>query len=125
MKISHKYFRPVCGKGRFRPAIIRGMSEHFLSDLPSCPGTFSEALNVTLSTPPLWLKPHVAVLMSSLPRYEIDNLIREKAIRVAWRPNKSGRLMPLIYGPSLWSYLDQLAESGPAGTGPEKEDVVP
>ena len=86
------------------------MSKYFLSDLPSCPAKFSDALNVTIATPPLWLKPVAATRMSSLPRCEIDLLIREKLIRVAWRKNKSGRLHPLIYAPSLWSYLDSLAE---------------
>jgi hypothetical protein len=54
--------------------------------------------------------------MSGLPRYEIDTLIKEKRIRVAWRPNKAGKLHPLIYAASLWGYLDSLAE-GPMNVG--------
>ena len=90
------------------------MKPSFLSDLPSCPSTFSAAHLVTLDLSPLWMRPNVAVKLSSLPRYEIDRLIRERIVKVAWRPNKSGRLMPIIYGPSLWAWLDGLAERGPA-----------
>ena len=89
------------------------MKSSFLSDLPSCPSTFSEAHLVTLNVSPLWLRAGVAVKMSSLPRYEIDRLIKEKLIRVAWRPNKVGTLHPLIYAPSLWRYIESLPQTGP------------
>jgi hypothetical protein len=82
----------------------------FPCDLPGCPTRYSDALLATVVTAPLWLRPSVAVEMSSLPRYEIDHLIKEKLVKVAWRPNKTGKLHPLIYGPSLWNYLDSLAE---------------
>ena len=49
-----------------------------------------------------------------LPRYEIDRLIKEKRIKAARRPNKTGKLHPLIYAPSLWSYMEELTETGPA-----------
>ena len=86
----------------------------FLSDLPSCPSTFSAAHLVTLNVSPLWLRASVAVKMSSLPQYKIDRLIKDKLIRVAWRPNKAGKFHPLIYAPSLWAWLDSLPQTGPA-----------
>ena len=86
----------------------------FLSDLPSCPSTFSEAHLVTLCTSPLWLRVPCAVKMSSLPRYEIDRLVKEKAVKVAWRRNKAGTRHPLIYAPSLWRYIESLPKTGPA-----------
>jgi hypothetical protein len=90
------------------------MKSSFLSDLPSCPDTFSAAHLVTLNLSPMWLRVPCAVKMSSLPRYEIDALIKTKAIKVAWRPNKAGKLHPLIYGPSLWALMDRWAEEEPA-----------
>ena len=83
------------------------MKSSFLSDLPSCPSTFSAASLVTLNLAPLWLRPNVAVQMSSLARYEIERLIKEKLVKVAWRPNKAGTRMPLIYAPSLWEVMDK------------------
>ena len=43
----------------------------------------------------MWLRASVAVKMSSLPRYEIDRLIKEKLVKVAWRPNKAGQTPPI------------------------------
>jgi hypothetical protein len=86
------------------------MKSSFLSDLPSCPATYSEAMLVTINVTPMWLRPQCAVKMSSMPRYEIDRLIKEKAVKVAWRPNKAGKLHPLIYAPSLWAWMDSLCE---------------
>jgi hypothetical protein len=99
----------------------------FLSDLPSCPSTFSAAHLVTLNVSPLWLRASVAVKMSSLPQYEIDRLIKEKRVKVAWRPNKTGKLFPLIYAPSLWAYLDELAEPSAPDTlsNPSKAGEAP
>jgi hypothetical protein len=96
------------------------MKSQFLSDLPSCPKTYSAAL-LTVSTPPLWMRPSSAVQMSGLPRCEVDRLIKEKLIQAAWRPNKYGKLHPLIYAPSLWNFLENLPQTGPAE---EKEVVV-
>ena len=96
------------------------MKSSFLPDLPSCPKTFSEAPLVTLALSPLWLRVTVAVKLSSLPRYEIDRLIKEKLVQVAWRKNKAGTLHPLIYAPSLWSHIESLPQTGPA-----EQDVVP
>jgi hypothetical protein len=90
------------------------MKPSFLADLPSCPSTFSAAPLVTLDLSPLWLRPNVAVKMSSLPKYEIDNLIKQKRVKVAWRPNKAGTLHPLIYAPSLWAWMESLTQTGPA-----------
>ena len=90
------------------------MKPSFLSDLPSCPSTFSAAHLVTLDLSPLWLRVNVAVKLSSLPRYEIDRLIKDKLVKVAWRPNKAGKLHPLIYAPSLWAWLESLSQTGPA-----------
>jgi hypothetical protein len=95
-----------------RVADSASMKGQFLSDLPSCPSTFSAAHLVTLNVSPMWLRPNVAVKISSLPRCEIDRLIKEKLVKVAWRPNKAGKLHPLIYGPSLWAWMDELAETG-------------
>ena len=92
---------------------MKGQSS-FLSDLPSCPSTFSAAHLVTLDVSPLWLRVGVAVKLSSLPRYEIERLIKEKLIKVAWRPNKAGKLHPLIYAPSLWAWIERLTQTGPA-----------
>ena len=86
------------------------MKSQFLADLPSCPSTYSAAHLVTLDLSPLWLRPNVAVKMSSLPRYEVDWLIESKVVKVAWRPNKAGKLHPLIYAPSLWAWMDSLCE---------------
>jgi hypothetical protein len=97
------------------------MKPNFLGDLPSCPATYSEANLVTLNLSPMWLRPNVAVKLSSLPRYEVDRLIEEKIIKVAWRPNKAGRLHPLIYAPSLWSHLDELAAQPPPDGSKAKE----
>lgn len=104
---------------------VRGLAamqnqSSFLSDLPSCPSTFSAAHLVTLNVSPLWLRVSAAVKMSSLPRYEIDRLIKEKLVKVAWRENKAGTFHPLLYAPSLWSYMDSLPQTGPA-----EEDVAP
>jgi hypothetical protein len=55
--------------------------------------------------------------MSSLPNYEVERLIKEKLIKVAWRRNKAGKLYPLIYAPSLWSYIERLPQTGPAEEG--------
>lgn len=96
------------------------MKSSFLSDLPSCPATYSEAHLVTINVSPMWLRPGVAVQMSSLPRYEIDKLIKEKLVQVAWRPNKAGKLHPLIYGPSLWNYLDSLVEPAVVNQQPKE-----
>jgi hypothetical protein len=82
----------------------------FLSALPSCPPTFTAAPDLTIHVSPLWLKPVYAEKMSSLPRCEIEELIKRKKIKAAWRRTKSGRLLPLIYAPSLWNYLHSLAE---------------
>jgi hypothetical protein len=90
------------------------MKPSFLSDLPSCPSTFSAAHLITLDLSPLWLRPNAAVKLSSLPRYEIDRFIKEKRVKVAWRPNKAGTLHPLIYAPSLWTYMESLTETGRA-----------
>ena len=90
------------------------MKGQFLADLPSCPSTFSAAHLVTLNVSPMWLRASVAVKMSSLPRYEIDRLIKEKLVKVAWRPNKAGKLHPLIYAPSLWAWMEELTETGEA-----------
>ena len=89
------------------------MKSNFLADLPSCPSTYSAA-HLTISTPPLWMRPSSAVQMSGLPRCEVDRLIRAKLIQAAWRPNKCGKLFPLIYAPSLWKWLDSLPQTGPA-----------
>jgi hypothetical protein len=89
------------------------MKSLFLADLPSCPSTYSAAHLVTLDLSPLWLRPNVAVKLSSLPRYEIDRLIKEKIVKVAWRPNKAGKLHPLIYAPSLWQYVEGLTDKAP------------
>ena len=88
------------------------MKSSFLSDLPSCPSTLSEAYLVTLCLAPLWLRVPVAVKLSSLPNYEIERLIKEKRIKVAWRPNKAGTLHPLIYAPSLWAWMESLPQAG-------------
>ena len=99
------------------------MKPSFLSDLPSCPVTFSEAYLVnTVALAPMWLRVSAAVKLSSLPRYEIDRVIEEKLVKVAWRPNKSGKLHPLIYGPSLWAWMDSLAE--PAAVKQQSEEGV-
>jgi hypothetical protein len=76
---------------------------------------------LTLNAYPLWLRASVAVKLSSLPLYDIERLIKEKLIKVAWRPNKMGKLHPLIYAPSLWSYMESLPQSGPA----EEQEVSP
>jgi hypothetical protein len=89
-------------------AELAGMKSQFLADLPSCPSTFSAAHLVTLNVSPLWLRVGVAVKLSSLPRYEIERLVKEKLIRVAWRPNKAGTRHPLIYAPSLWEWIECL-----------------
>jgi hypothetical protein len=52
--------------------------------------------------------------MSGLPNYEVERLIKEKLIQVAWRPNKAGTLHPLIYAPSLWRWIESLPQTGPA-----------
>ena len=39
---------------------------------------------------------------------------KERLIQVAWRPNKAGKLHPLLYAPSLWRWMDSLPQSGPA-----------
>ena len=96
------------------------MKSQFLADLPSCPATYSAAL-LTVSTPPLWMRPSSAVQMSGLPRCEVDRLIKEKLVKAAWRPNKYGEHFPLIYAPSLWRWLESLPQTGPAE---EKEVVV-
>jgi hypothetical protein len=88
------------------------MKSNFLADLHSCPKTYSAAL-LTVCTPPLWMRPSSAVQLSGLPRCEVERLIKEKLIRAAWRPNKAGTLFPLIYAPSLWSWLESLPQSGP------------
>ena len=90
------------------------MKSSFLSDLPSCPSTFSAAHLVTLNLSPLWLRATAAVKLSSLPRYEIERLVKERLIQVAWRPNKAGTLHPLIYAPSLWRWIESLPQTGPA-----------
>ena len=84
---------------------------NFEDDIPSCPACFDDALDVNIiATPPLWLKPAAAVKMSSLARYEIDDIIKRKLVKVVWRRSLTGNLKPLIHGPSLWSYLNSLAE---------------
>ena len=93
------------------------MKSQFLADLPSCPSTYSQAHLVTLNVTPLWLRLNVAVKLSSSPRYEIDRLVKEKAVKVAWRPNKAGKLHPLIYAPSLWSYMESLTQTSSPKTG--------
>jgi hypothetical protein len=90
------------------------MKSNFLGDLPSCPDTYSQAALVSLCVSPMWLRPPCAVKMSSLPRYEVDRLIKEKLVKVAWRPNKAGTLHPLIYAPSLWTWMESLTQTGPA-----------
>jgi hypothetical protein len=50
--------------------------------------------------------------MSGLPRCELDLLIKEKRVQVAWRANKAGKLFPLIYAPSLWRYIESLPQTG-------------
>ena len=102
---------------------MKGQSS-FLSDLPSCPTTYSAAHLVTLDLSPLWLRPNVAVKLSSLPRYQIDRLIKEKRVKTAWRPNKAGKLYPLIYAPSLWAVMDEWAEPGAPGDPGKKEAAV-
>ena len=127
-----KCLKLVCGKRLFaglprRPS--EAMTKHrmkpsFLSDLPSCPSTFSAAHLVTINVSPLWLRASVAVKMSSLPRYEIDRLIKERLVKVAWRPNKAGTRHPLIYAPSLWAVMDEWAGNGESlpQTGPAEEE---
>ena len=58
--------------------------------------------------------------MSGLPRCDVDLLIKEKRVQVAWRPNKAGKRFPLIYAPSLWRYIESLPQTGPA----EEQEVV-
>jgi hypothetical protein len=102
------------------------MKSNFLADLPSCPETFSAAHLVTLNLSPMWMRVPCAVKLSSLPRYEIDELIKEKRIKVAWRRNKIGKLHPLIYGPSLWALMDRWAEEEPAeGKEAVKREIHP
>ena len=92
--------------------LAASMKSQFLADLPSCPTTYSAAY-LTISTPPLWMRPSSAVQMSGLPLCEIDRLIKEKLIQAAWRKNKCGTFHPLIYAPSLWRYIESLPQTGP------------
>jgi hypothetical protein len=89
------------------------MRPSFLSDLPSCPSTYSAASLVALDVSPMWLRPQVAVKLFSLPRYEVDRLIKEKLVRVAWRPNQAGKRHPLIYAPSLSALLEEWGKLPP------------
>ena len=102
---------------------MKGQSS-FLSDLPSCPSTYSAAHLVTLDLSPFWLRPNVAVKLSSLPRYEIDRLIKQKRVKTAWRPNKAGKLHPLIYAPSLWAVMEEWAQPGAPDDPGKKEATV-
>ena len=93
----------------------------FLSDLPAI-WTRHAALHAGVS--PLWLRPNMAVKLSSLPRYEIDKLIKEKRVKTAWRPNRAGRLYPLIYAPSLWTVMNEWTEPGTPDDPGKKEAAI-
>jgi hypothetical protein len=80
-----------------------------------CPPRFSLAPKITLDMRPIWLRPTAAMALASMPRYQVDELIEKRLVKVAYLFNQRGRAMPLIYGPSLWAYLEALA----AGSAPE------
>ena len=73
-----------------------------------CPPRFSRAPKVTLDMRPVWLRPSAAMALSGLPRYKVFELIEQRLVKVAFLYNQRGRPFPLIYGPSLWGYLDTL-----------------
>jgi hypothetical protein len=66
---------------------------------------------LTLCLRPIWITPGLAARMSNLPRSEVDQLVRERRIEVAWWRNKAGKHHALIHGRSLWEYV---AKCGPA-----------
>ena len=68
-----------------------------------------------------WVRPSAAIVLASLARYQAFELIEKRLVKVAYLFNRRDRVMQLIYGPSLWEYLEALTtRSSPETSHPER-----